>query len=138
MKLTRLFFLMVALSSFGWFGCAHNKSSLLPVHDEVLTFSLPLDLAYLRTLDAIQAHPDWDLDRTVKEQGLIYLRNQRYSSFADADQRTATLIIKQVGPRKTTVRLAPESQSVVGGDEILKLVKDYLSLEVSRRVASGR
>ena len=137
MKLARHFFLILVLSSFSVFGCAH-KSSLLPAHNEVLTFQLPLDLTYLRTLDAVQSHPYWDLDRTVKEQGLIYLRNLRYSSFADADQRTATLVIKRVGPRTTTVQLAPESQSVVGADEILKLIKDYLSLEVGRRVASTR
>lgn len=122
---------ILSLFYFGLIGCA--RQSVFPVHDEVLTFPLPMDLTYLRTLEAIQAHPDWDLDRTVKEEGLIYIRNLRYSSYADADQRMATLVLKPIGPHETSVQFAPESQAVVGGDEVLDLIKQYLSAEVSRR-----
>ena len=115
----------------GLFGCARS-SPMLPVHDEVLVYSLPMDLTYLRTLEAVDSHPDWELDRTIKEKGLIYLRNLRYSSFADADRRTATLVLKRVGPRETSVQLDRKSQAVVGGDELLALIKEYLSREVSR------
>ena len=132
MKRVLNFFLMLSLSSLVLFGCTH-RPSILPVHDEVLTYSLPLDLVYLRTLDAVQAHPEWELNLTDKEKGIIRLHNMRYSSFADADLRILTLLIKRLGPRETTIQLAPESQSVVGGDEILKLVKQYLSREISQR-----
>ncbi len=126
------FFLVLIFPCFILFGCKHSPS-ILPVHDEVLTYPLPLDLVYLRTLDAIQAHPEWELDVTDKEKGIIKLRNMRYSSFADADLRTATLLVKRIGSAETTVQLAPESQAVVGAEEILKLVSEYLSREVSQR-----
>ena len=116
----------------GLFGCAHS-SPILPVHDEVLTYPLPMDLVYLRTLEAVDSHSDWELDRTVKEKGLIYLRNLRYSSFADADQRTVILVLKRLNSRETSIELAPESQAVVGGDELLALIKRYLSREASRK-----
>jgi hypothetical protein len=78
-------------------------------------------------MEAIEAHPDWDLDVTLKEQGIIKIRNLRYSSYADADQRGGTLLIKRVGPRQTSVQFDKESWGVVGGDEILKLIKQAQS-----------
>lgn len=112
------------------FGCAGQN--LRPLADEVLVYPLPFDLAYLRTLEAVQSHPDWDLNRTLKEEGIIEIRNVRYSSFADADQRSATLILKRVGPRRTSIQFAPKSQTVVGTDDVLALVKQYLSREASK------
>jgi hypothetical protein len=82
-------------------------------------------------MEAIEAHPDWDLDVTLKEQGIIKIRNLRYSSYADADQRGGTLLVTRAGPRQTSVQFAKESWGVVGGDEILKLIKQYLSLEAA-------
>lgn len=132
MKSVGATFLILLFFPLGFLGCAHS-SSILPVHDEVLVYPLPMDLAYLRTLEAVDLHPDWELDRTIKEKGIVYLRNLRYSSFSDADQRTATLVLKRVGPHETSVQLAPESQAVVGGDELLTLIKQHLSREVSRK-----
>lgn len=125
-------FFLSLLFSLGLWGCARS-SSMLPLHDEVLVYPLPMDLAYLRTLEAVDLHPDWELDRTLKEKGLIYLRNLRYSSFSDADRRTATLVLKPIGPHETSIQLAKESQSVVGGDELLDLIKQQLSREASRK-----
>jgi len=122
--------LMFGILSLSLAGCASKSKSLLPVHDEVLVYPLPLDLTYLRTVEAVNAHPDWEVDYTDKEKGLIVLRNMRYSSFADADLRTAVLVVKQVGPRETSVQLDSKSQAVRGGDEILDLIKQYLSREV--------
>lgn len=118
--------LLVALSLLNLFltGCAGEK--VFAVHDEILTFPLPMDLAYLRTMEAVESHPDWDLIETDKEKGLIVIRNLRYSSFADADQRQIALELKRVGSRQTSVEIAPKSQSVVGGDEILELIRQYL------------
>ena len=114
----------------GLAGCNTPSSSVLPVHDEVLVYPLPMDLTFLRTMEAMTAHRDWQIDYTDKEKGLIFLRNLRYSSFADADLRTATLVLKRVGPRETSVELDKKSQSVRGGDEILDAVRQYLSREV--------
>lgn len=119
--------------SFLGLGCNHTQNVLLPLHKEVLVYPLPMDLTYLRTLDAVQKHKDWELDTTDKEKGIINIRNMRYSSFVDADLRRISILLKRVGPHKTSVQLAPESQAVFGGDEILKLIKQYLSREVSAR-----
>lgn len=112
-------------------GCA--RSSALPVHDEVLVYPLPLDLTYLRTLEAIQTHPDWNLHQTDKEKGVIQIHNTRYSSFADAEKREATLILKRVDSGRTSVQFDENSRAVVGGDEILDLIRQYLAREVSLR-----
>ena len=114
-------------------GCQHSKASLLPVHDEVLVYPLPFDLVYLKTLEAVDTHPDWELDYTVKEEGIIGIHNQRYSSWADADLRSAKLVVKRLGHHKSSVEFAPDSQAIVGGDDVLKLVKQSLSSEVAKR-----
>ena len=126
MKNLKCLVIWILTSVFSFAGCAHHA---LPVYDEVLSYNLPYDRVYLRTIEAIEAHPDWDLEVTDKEHGFIKIRNLRYSSYADADQRTATLLIKRVGPSETSVAFDKDSQAVVGGDEVLKLIKQYLSLE---------
>ena len=113
-------------------GCVRDKKPI-QVNDEVITFSLPMDLVYLRTLEAAQKHKDWDLERTDKEKGQIYLRNRRYSSYADADQRRVLILLKRVSAKETTVQLDVTSQAVVGGDEILALIKRYMAPEVERK-----
>lgn len=116
----------------GLAGCSHS-APLLPVHKEVLVYPLPFDLVYLRTLEAMDLHPDWEPSYTVKEKGLIYLRNVRYSSFADADRRDVTVVVKRIGRRETSVQLASESQAVAGAGELLTLVKENLSREAALR-----
>ena len=119
---------MTILSSLFLFGCVHGRV----VHDEVLTCPLPMDLTFLRTVEAVQTHPDWELDYTDKEKGIIHLRNLKYSSFDDSDERTATLVLKRIGRRETSIQLAPESQSILGVDEVLKLIKQALSREAGQ------
>ena len=125
-------FLMLLVMTSGFYGC-REKSSLLPSWDEVLVYPLPYDLTYLRTMEAADSHPDWELDYTEKGTGMIKIHNQRYSSFADADLRYATLIVKRLEYNKSSVEFAPNSRAVVGGDEILKLIKKALSDEVLAR-----
>ena len=129
-KLATSFLILLVMAS-GFYGC--KKSSVLPSWDEVLVYPLPYDLTYLRTMEAVDSHPDWELDYTEKEAGIIKIHNQRYSSFADADLRYATLMVKRLEHNKSSVEFAPESQAVVGGDEILKLIKKTLSDEVLAR-----
>ncbi len=126
--------LLIVLPFLAWMGsgCASNKS-ILPLHDEVLTYSLPFDLTYLRTIEAIQQHKDWDLDWTDREKGLISIRNMRFNSWADADKRQAFVVVKAVNKNETAVYFDSASQAVVGGEEILSLIRDQLSREVSLR-----
>ena len=131
MKKILSFSVLTFLLSLASLGCA--RSSLLPVHDQVLVYPLPYDLTFLRTIEAIQAHSEWDLDWTDKEKGIISIRNMRYSSFADADRRQAILIVKRLNAHETSVQFDTKSQAVVGGDEILSLIRGQLSSETSRR-----
>lgn len=123
-----LFFLSLAGG-----GCRTTSSVVKVDHKEVLDFPLPFDLVYLRTIEAINEDPDWELDFTDKEKGYIVLHNQNFSSFDDADLRTAKLIVKRLAYQRTTVELAPESRGVSGGDTILGLIKKHLTFEVERR-----
>lgn len=58
------------------------------------------------------------------------MRNISFSRFTDADKRLATFVIKRVDRNETTVQLAPKSQRVIGGDELLKLVAAKVSQEL--------
>ncbi|GEM_PF-738759 len=117
-------------------GCAGSKKPV-QVYDEVLAFSLPFDLVYLRSMEAVQKHGNWDIERTDKEKGQIYIKNKRYSSYADADLRKGLLVVKRISAKETTVQIDPEFQSVVGGDEVLSLIKHYMAPEVERRKKRG-
>ena len=111
-------------------ACAHNK--VLPVHDEVLIYKLPFDLTYLRAEEALERVEGWELQMTEKEKGLIVIRNTNYSSFSDADKRNATFLVKRVGPKETSVELAPQSQSVLGGGDLLRKIAKYLDRELNK------
>lgn len=113
-------------------GCA-RVDAVRAVHDEVLVYRLPYDLAFLRTLEAVDEHPDWELGWTDKEKGIIFIRNLRYSSFSSADQRKATVILKRIHEDETSVELAPDSQSLIGIEEVLALIKESLSRELQLR-----
>lgn len=110
-------------------GCAKDKT-ILPVHDEILTYPLAFDVTYLRTLEALENIPDWELEETEKEKGIIRVRNVAYSRFDDADKRVATFYITRVSRSETTIQLAPGSQQIIGGDKLLEKIKTNLGREV--------
>lgn len=120
---------LILLTLFLTVGCAHKKP-LLPVHDEVLVYQLPYDLIYLRTLDALQTVPGWELQMTDKESGFIQVRNINYSGLDDSDKRTATFMIKRIDNGETSIELSRESQQVFGVGDLMKAVGKYLSREV--------
>ena len=112
-------------------GCfEHNP--VLPVHDEVLVYNLPYDLTYLRVVEGLQSVAGWDLDITLKESGLVRVRNLDYSGLDDADKRTVTFLVKRIESRKTSVELMPESQQTLGSGDLLKAVANELSQEVPK------
>ena len=42
-------------------GCVHD-TAVRPLHNEVLRYPVAYDLAYLRTLEALQSLPGWELE----------------------------------------------------------------------------
>ncbi len=111
-------------------GCSSAKKAVLPVHDDVLIYPLSFDLTYLRTLDALQDLPDWELQETEKELGIIKVRNINYSTWNDADKRVITVVVKLLDTNQTSVQLAPDSQTTIGGQELLNQVAAHLKKEV--------
>jgi hypothetical protein len=122
--------LILILAVFAMAGCASTKDELLPVHDEVLIYDLPYDLTYLRTLEALENVDGWELEETEKEKGIIRVRNVDFASFEDADIRAATLILKRINRKQTSIALADYSQRVKEGDVLLERISQYLSHEV--------
>jgi uncharacterized lipoprotein len=127
--MTKKLFLIAFFAVIASAGCASQKEKILPVHDEVLIYPLPYDVTYLRTIEALESVDDWEMEETEKEKGTIRVRNINFSSFDDADKRIANFLVKRVGRNKTSVELAPESQRIVGGDDLLKKVASYLNRE---------
>ena len=114
----------------GLLGCNSINDHVMPLHDEVLIYELPFDLTYLRTLEAVQRVPGWELEETDKEKGIIRTRNLEYARFDDADKRMVTLLLNRESRTQTSVRLAPESQRVIGGGEIMSMVASHVSREI--------
>lgn len=122
-------FFVILLFVFGITGCAVQEA-ILPTHDEVLIYELPLDLTYLRTVEALENVPGWELEETEKEKGIIRVRNVDYSNLIDADKRLVTFWVQRVDRNRTSVQIAPESQHVIGGDELLERVSQYVTREL--------
>ena len=120
---------VIFLTVFAFAGCAHHQKPLLPVHDEVLIYDVPYDLAYLRTLDALANVPDWDMETTEKEKGMIRMRNINYSGLTDSDQRTVTFLLKRVDNNRTSLELEKESQQAIGAPMLLKMISAMLNRE---------
>ncbi|MFA6599851.1 MAG: hypothetical protein WC352_08330 [Candidatus Omnitrophota bacterium] len=131
MKTLATFLAVCSLTFLPFSGCASRQ--VVPVHDQVLTYDLAMDLTYLRAIEAIEQVPDWVPDMTDKEKGQMRARNTNYSRFDDSDQRVVMIQLTRIDRNKTSVRLAPESQRVVGGDILLAAIDRSLSQEVVRR-----
>ena len=110
-------------------GC-NTVGKALPPNDEVLVYPLSYDLAYLRTMEALDAVDHWQLEETDKEMGIIKVRDTNYSSLDDADLRVITFLIKRVNRGTTSVSIDPASQKVYGGAELIRAVSAALAREV--------
>lgn len=112
------------------YGCAAEKK-IPPAYEEVLIYQLPYDLVYLRVFEALEnVNNEWELEETEKEKGIIRARNMAYSRLDDADKRTATILVKRLGRGQTSVALAPYSNQVLGGKELMKRISQYVSREL--------
>ncbi|MBI4550121.1 MAG: hypothetical protein HY714_04270 [Candidatus Omnitrophica bacterium] len=104
-------------------GCVHSP---LVKNDEVLIFNRAFDYTYDGVLRAIDTAAPWGLSHTDKQNGVIVAFNQDYWDTLDADKRTAVIQIKTIARKETSVQLAPESQHVIGGADLLKAIKVQL------------
>jgi len=130
MKKTTFWLTALLTMAVSFSGCMTAKEALLPIHDEVLVYSLPYDLTYLRTLEAVENIHGWELEETEKEKGIIRASNINYGRFDDADERRATLVITRLNRHQTQVALAPTSQRVREGDKLLQQISQFISREL--------
>ena len=121
--------LILALLSISTLGCS-TEQKLLPKNDETLIYQLPYDLTFLRTVEALEQHRDWELEETEKEKGIIVVRNLAHSHLEDADKRRIIFNIRRISSEKTSISIDPNCQYVLGGSELLKLITKYLSNEL--------
>jgi hypothetical protein len=126
-------FLLGLLLAFTLTGCTlHQKIG--PAHDETLLYPLAYDLTYLRTLDAVQSVPDWELEETDKEKGLITVKNINYTRLTDADLRIVTFQIKRVGRKQTSIQITPDTQRTLGAGDLLDRIAQYVNREIKSPV----
>ncbi len=129
---------VLILSVLSMTGCQFSSLSQkpeAPLHDSVLSYDLPMDLAFLRTMEALEKIPDWTLEATEKEKGWIRIRNVNYSRFDDASKRLITVRVTPKGRDKVSIQLSEESQRVLGGDTVLTAIDDVLKKASEERAA---
>lgn len=132
MKNFRLFFLAIMTVGLvsGCTSLGKAPEKVLPLHDEVLHYNLPFDLTFLRTMEALENVEGWELEETEKEKGIIRARNMDFDRFADFLDSRATILVERVSRQETSVRLAPESQRITQGDELLKSISKFVTTEL--------
>ncbi len=108
-------------------GCRTTDKMIAVPHDQVLIYALPYDLVYLKTMDALQDHDDWEIEITEKESGVIRVYNTAYGKPNDADERTITFLVKRISRGETSIQIAPDDQRIPGGDSLLKLIAQRLN-----------
>lgn len=125
-------FLVLCLwGSLGLSACA-SSDKLLPLgsvpasnNDEIIV-SKPYDNVYLGVFDAVNGLSNWTPEKTLKDEGLISLKNTQFSRFDDSDNRNINLRIRRDSPKQTSVFLDPDSRRVVGADEVLLAIRKKL------------
>ncbi len=120
---------LVLVLSFGLAAC-NTVGKVLPPNDEVLVYPLSYDLTYLRTMEAVDGFKSWELEDTDKEKGLLSVRDTNYSRLDDSDKRVVKFEIRRVDRGTTSVSIAPESQKVFGGADLLKVIASALGREM--------
>jgi MFS superfamily sulfate permease-like transporter len=122
-------FVLILMLGLGLAGC-NTVGKVLPPNDEVLTYKLPYDLTYLRTLEALNSVGAWELEETDKEKGWVRVRDTNYSRLDDSDMRVITFVIKRMDRQTTSVSIDPKSQKVYGGKKLLEVVGEALGREI--------
>lgn len=102
--------------------------AVFPARDEVLIFHRAVDFTYLRVLDAVLNTPYWTLYETDKREGMIRAYNEKWGDpYGPMEQRIATIRIKRLTRDRTAVELDPASQTLIGVDDLMKAIKEYMN-----------
>jgi len=128
--------ILVMILGLGLAGC-NSVGEVLPPNDGVLTYKLPYDLTYLRTLETLSSTGSWQLEETDKERGLISVRDTNYSRLDDSDLRKITFMVKRVDRETTSVSIDPKSQKIFGGKTLLEAVGEALGREIKSHSSSN-
>ena len=122
-------YVTVGLLSLLFSGCVTlEKLARNPRYDQVLVYDRPYDYTYLRTLEALNNVPNWVLDETDKEKGLIVIRNTQYGHLFDRDKQEARVAVRHIGRTQTSVSLDPSSQQIKQGGELLEAIDRMVKL----------
>src|SRR3989338_5593982 len=98
-KRPRKHFLTVSITALAFAfttGCAFLTSPVSepPRYDQVLVYDRPYDYTYLKTVEALDKFPNWILEETEKETGLLVLRNTQFGHLFDRDKEVARFRVR--------------------------------------------
>lgn len=110
---------LLLLTSLCISGCQTLEEQI--VHDELFTYEMPFDKVYLNVLEVVNRSAMWRLHGTDKHVGLIMARKKDFMH-----DTIVTIVIKRIAKRKTSVELAPDSQTVLGVETLLKEIDQSL------------
>ncbi len=129
MKQSHSLFIIVLLLLFS--GCAAAKN--YPKFDQVLVYDKPYDYTYLKTLEALNTFPEWTLEETDKNKGLIVLRNTEYGHVFDHDKWVVRFNVVSLGRKKTSISIDPVSQRNSKGGDLLKRIDQVMMMSSTRK-----
>jgi hypothetical protein len=131
----QIFILLISLAFLANFsGCSAFKKHILHheqevvVHNRVLVYDRPYDYTFLKTIEALNTFPEWVLEETDKNKGLIVIRNTQYGHLFDRDKWVARFSIRRLDKRKTAVSLEPDSQRLEKGGELLDRIDEVVNI----------
>lgn len=110
-------------------GCSATKD--YPKFDQVLVYDHPFDYTYLKTLEALTTFPNWVLEETDKNKGLVVVRNTEYGHVFDHDKWTVRFNVVSLGRNKTSVSIDPLTQQNEKGGELLKRIDHVIMMASS-------
>jgi|GEM_PF-2882129 len=112
-------------------ACA-SPSHFLPIekipagNSEEIHISKSYDFVFLSVFDAVNASDHWAPSQTLKDEGLIRLRNTQFSKIDDSSARAVDVRIRRDSLTQTSVFLDQDSRRVIGADEVLNAIRKKL------------
>jgi hypothetical protein len=120
--------LAVALANSGCVAKLLETGTKNPVirYNDILVYEKPFDYTYLGVVKAVDRVPGWRLSNTDKMKGVVTARNEEYEDLFDKDKREITVLVKRIDRKRTSVELAPESQTMLGARVMLQAIQQNL------------